>query len=222
VACLLHMTNAPWLRVSSRGLDSFCTHSAYPESEVHLAVHILTLRAARDGTGKITGQKSGRLASRGCRAWVLERLVADDWLRLTGTVTEAPSRAPRSPSPRCCPVGPARSPSARTSAQGSPAGRESRGRPEDPQEKPGATTRLLALYTIAHARPDGRLGRAEDCGLPLGKAAASCALSPGEVTEHSELLITADWLGPTSTPREESCADSSPNAFCMGPRDCLA
>ncbi|MEV8312504.1 hypothetical protein AB0P36_35875, partial [Streptomyces flavidovirens] len=67
------------------------------------------------------------------------------------------------------------------------------------KKKLGATTRLLALYAVAHTRPDGRLGRAEDGGLHLDKTAAFCTLPPEEVTEHAQLLITADWLTEANT-----------------------
>lgn len=55
------------------------------------------------------------------------------------------------------------------------------------------------MYTAAHARPDDRLGRAEDGGLHLDQAAAFTALPPEEIAEHAGLLITADWLAEADT-----------------------
>ncbi|WP_455356924.1 hypothetical protein [Streptomyces sp. SYSU K217416] len=68
-------------------LDYAAAHAPYPEAEVRLAVLILTLRAARAGTGNVTGQDlTGWL--QGDAERVLEQLVAADWLRLPGTVAE--------------------------------------------------------------------------------------------------------------------------------------
>ncbi|MFI9229903.1 hypothetical protein [Streptomyces rimosus] len=66
-------------------------------------------------------------------------------------------------------------------------------------KKLGATTRLLALYTAAHTRPDGHLGPAGDDGLDLDRTAAFRTLSPGQVAEHAALLIAADWLSEADT-----------------------
>lgn len=59
--------------------------------------------------------------------------------------------------------------------------------------------RHLALYTAAHTRPDGRLGRAEGDGLHLDQVAAFCALPPDQVGKHAELLVAADWLTEADT-----------------------
>ncbi|KOT63675.1 MULTISPECIES: hypothetical protein [Streptomyces] len=67
------------------------------------------------------------------------------------------------------------------------------------KKKLGATTRLLALYTVAHTRPDGHLGPAGDDGLDLDRTAAFCSLPPGQVPEHAALLIAADWLSAADT-----------------------
>ncbi|WP_306823486.1 hypothetical protein [Streptomyces sp. JJ66] len=67
------------------------------------------------------------------------------------------------------------------------------------KKKLGATARLLALYTAAHTRPDGRLGPAEDGGLDLDQVAEFAALAPGQVAEHAELLVAADWLTEADT-----------------------
>jgi hypothetical protein len=67
------------------------------------------------------------------------------------------------------------------------------------KKKATAATRLLALYTAAHTRPDGHLGRPEDSGLDLDQVAAFCTLPPDQVAEHAELLIAADWLTEADT-----------------------
>ncbi|MGJ3558465.1 hypothetical protein ACR6C2_03965 [Streptomyces sp. INA 01156] len=177
-------------------------HAPHPEAEVHLAVLLLTLRAARAGTGT----SPDRTSPPGCRVMPSERW--NNWSPPTGCACPVPS-------PRCWPPGrePHRGHRPHTAARTAPpvrlrqdhpledlrSGPESRGRPEGPQEETGAATRLLALYSAAHTRPDGRLGHAEDGGLHLDRAAAFCALPPEEITGHVELLIAADWLAEADT-----------------------
>jgi hypothetical protein len=179
------------------------SHSPYREAEVRLAVLMLTLRAARAGTGNVTGQDfTGWLPDDAER--VLERLVAADWVRLPGTVAQAMASLPEeattftvptllSTEPRPLALGKT------TRAKISGWAQKTVGDRKIRKKKLGAATRLLALYTAAHARPDGRLGHAEDGGLPLEKAAAFCSLTFDEVTEHTELLVTADWLAEADT-----------------------
>ncbi len=64
------------------------------------------------------------------------------------------------------------------------------------KRKLGATTRLLALYTAAHTRPDGRLGRAEGGGLHLGPGRrVHCpATRPSQNTPNC-------WAPPTGSPK---------------------
>ncbi|MCF2436009.1 hypothetical protein LV779_22885 [Streptomyces thinghirensis] len=50
------------------------------------------------------------------------------------------------------------------------------------KRKAGAATRLLAVYTAAHSRPDGRLGGAEDDGLGLD--AVTSVLRPATRGRH--------------------------------------
>lgn len=179
------------------------THAPQPAPEVRLAVFMLTLRAARAGTGNITGQDlTGWLQDDAER--VLQQLVAADWLRLPCTVADV--MASRSEDPTAITV-PTLLPEqmrpftfgknnrARISgwAQKVVGDRKIR------KKRLGAATRLLALYTAAHTRPDGRLGDPADDGLPLDQAAAFCALAPNEAAEHAELLVAADWLTEADT-----------------------
>jgi hypothetical protein len=184
-------------------LDYVAAHAPHPEAEVHLVVLMLALRAARAGTGNVTGQDlTGWL--QGDAERVLQRLVAADWLRLPGTVAEVMAARPEDPTaftiptllpeqPRPLTIGKAHRSRISGWAQKVVGDRKIR------KKKLGAATRLLALYTAAHTRPDGRLGRAEDGGLPLDQAAAFCALTPDQVAEHAELLTVADWLTEADT-----------------------
>lgn len=133
-----------------------------------------------------------------------KKLVDADWLRLTGTVAEVMASRPEDPVavtvPALLPDLPhpftfGKTTRARISgwAQKVVGDRKLR------KKKATTAHRLLALYTAAHTRPDGRLGRAEDGGLHLEKAAAFCALPPDQVAEHAELLIAADWLAEADT-----------------------
>lgn len=184
-------------------LEYAAAHAPQPAAEVRLAVFMLTLRAARAGTGNITGQDlTGWLQNDAER--VLQQLVAAGWLRLPGTVADV--MASRSEDPTAITV-PTLLPEqmrpftfgknnrARISgwAQKVVGDRKIR------KKKLGATTRLLALYTAAHTRSDGRLGHSEGDGLPLDPVAAFCALPPEQVAEHVELLVAADWFAEADT-----------------------
>ncbi|MFF1697695.1 hypothetical protein ACFVXC_29455 [Streptomyces sp. NPDC058257] len=187
-------------------LDHVATHAPHPEAEVRLGVLMLTLRAARAGTGNVTGQDlTGWLQDDAER--VLEQLVVSDWLHLPATGTVADLLASRSEDPTSFTV-PTLLPD-----QPRPFtfGKNNRSRISGwaqkivgdrklRKKKATATTRLLALHTAAHARPDGGLGRPEDGGgLPLDQVAAFCALPPEEVGEHAELLVAAGWLTEADT-----------------------
>lgn len=184
-------------------LDYVAAHAPHPEAEVRLAVLMLTLRAARAGTGNVTGQDlAGWLQDDAER--VLQQLVTSDWLRLPGTVAEALASQSENPTavtvPTLLPEQPrpfsfGKTPRAKISGWAQKVAGDRKLR----KKKLGATTRLLALYTAAHARPDGRLGHLQDGGLDLQQAAAFCTLSPAQVTEHAELLIGADWLAEATT-----------------------
>ncbi|WND35661.1 hypothetical protein RI578_15765 [Streptomyces sp. BB1-1-1] len=174
--------------------------SPLPEAEARLAVLMLTLRAARAGTGNVTGQDLGGWVQ-GDAERVLQQLVDAGWLRLPEDVSadDALTSRPEEPTqvtvPMLLPTGPrpfsfGKVTRARLSgwAQRVVGDRKLRKR------KAGAATRLLAVYTAAHSRPDGRLGGAEDDGLGLDAVTSFCALRPEDVTEHAELLVAADWL----------------------------
>ncbi|MEU9397049.1 hypothetical protein AB0D86_44560 [Streptomyces sp. NPDC048324] len=184
-------------------LDYAAAHTPRPEAEVRLAVLMLTLRAARAGTGNITGQDlTGWLQDDAER--VLQQLVADGWLRLPGTVAEVMASRSEDPTAitvptllpeRPRPFGFGKTTRARISgwAQKVVGDRKLR------KKKLGATARLLALYTAAHTRTDGRLGHPEDGGLDLDQVAAFCVLPPDQVAEHAGLLVAADWLTEADT-----------------------
>ncbi|WP_030659430.1 hypothetical protein [Streptomyces rimosus] len=184
-------------------LDYAAAHAPHPQAEVRLAVLMLALRAARDGTGNVTGQDlTGWLHNDAER--VLQQLVDADWLRLPGTIADVMASRPEDATTFTV--------TALLSEQSRPFafGKITRSRISGwaqkvlgdrklRKKKLGTPTRLLALYTAAHTRPDGRLGHAEDDGLDLDRTAAFCTLHPGQVAEHAALLITADWLSETDT-----------------------
>ncbi|MDQ0811735.1 hypothetical protein QFZ63_003449 [Streptomyces sp. B3I7] len=175
-------------------------HAPHPEPEVRLAVFMLTLRAARAGLGNVTGQDfTGWL--QGDAEQVLQRLVDSDWLRLPDTVTVADALVARSEDPAQITV-PTLLP---TAPRPFSFGKVSRARLSGwaqkvvgdrklRKKKADAATRLLALYTAGHVRPDGRLGAVDDDGLDLAEAATFCGVSLEETGPHVERLLAADWL----------------------------
>ncbi|MGX1887420.1 hypothetical protein [Streptomyces sp. NPDC055287] len=196
---LLTRSQAP----HARAVLDVQAHAPHPRAEVRLAVLLLTLRAARAGTGNITGQD--------LTSWLLddaeqalEQLVTADWLRLPGSIAETLASRPENFTtftvPPLLPEQP-RPFTFGTSTRSRISGwaQKTVGERKIHKRKLSATTRLLALYTAAHTRPDGRLGRAEDNGLRLDEVAAFCTLAPEEVAEHAGLLIPADWLTEADT-----------------------
>lgn len=184
-------------------LDYVTAHAPYAEAGTHLAVLMFTLRAARAGTGNITGQElTGWLQED--TEQVLERLATGGWLRLPGTVGEALGSRPESPTtvtvPSLLPGRPRPFSFGKTTrSRISGWAQKAAGDRKIRKKKLSAATRLLALYTAAHARPDGHLGLAGHGGLRLDEAAAFCALPPEAITEHAELLTAADWLTEADT-----------------------
>ncbi|MGW1046769.1 hypothetical protein [Streptomyces sp. NPDC002547] len=179
-------------------LDYVQARTPHPDAEVRLAVLMLTLRAARAGTGNIVGQDLNGWLQDDAEQ-VLERLVDSGWMRLPDTIAEVMASRPEDPVaftvPTLLPEQPrpftfGKTTRARISgwAQKIVGDRKLR------KKKATAATRLLALYTTAHTQPDGRLGHPHDDGLPLDQTAAFCALPPEQVAEHAERLIAADWL----------------------------
>lgn len=179
-------------------LNHVATHSPHPEAEVRLAVLMLTLRAARAGTGNVTGQDlTGWL--QGDAERVLQQLAEADWLRLPGTVAEVMTSRPEDPTsftvPTLLPEQPRPFTFGKiTRSRISGWAQRVVGDRKIRKKKLGAATRLLALYTAAHVRPDGSLGHLEDDGLPLDRLAAFANLTPQQIGEHVDLLATADWL----------------------------
>ncbi|MEU7229900.1 hypothetical protein [Streptomyces chrestomyceticus] len=184
-------------------LDYAAAHAPFSQAEVRLAVLMLALRAARDGTGNVTGQDlAGWLQDAAEPA--LQQLVGAGWLRLPGAIAGALASRPEDATaftvPTLLPEQPRPFAFGKTTrSKISGWAQKVLGDRKIRKKKLGATTRLLALYTAAHTRLDGSLGPAEDDGLDLDQAAAFCALSPGQVAEHAGLLIAADWLSEADT-----------------------
>ncbi|MGI5451502.1 hypothetical protein ACQEVM_38220 [Streptomyces sp. CA-243310] len=178
-------------------------HAPHHEPDVHLLVLLLTLRAARDGTGNITGQDiTGWLPDGAEQA--LEQLVAAGWLRLPGSTAEALASRPEDFTtftvPNLLPEQPRPFPFGKTTrAKISGWAQKAVGDRKFRKKKLSAATRLLALYTAAHTQSGGRLGHPDDDGLALAEVAAFCAMAPEEVAEHAALLADADWLTDAGT-----------------------
>ncbi|MFJ8540926.1 hypothetical protein ACIRFH_02715 [Streptomyces sp. NPDC093586] len=186
-----------------RVLEHIRTHAPLPEAEARLAVLMLTLRSARAGTGNVTGQDlNGWLQDDAER--VLQRLVDAGWLRLPETVTAADALDSRPEEPAQVTV-PSLLPGEPrpfsfgkvTRARLSGWAQKVVGDRKIRKKKPTAATRLLAVYTAAHSRPDGRLedaGDAGDAGLGLDAVAMFCGLRSEDVAAHADRLVAADWL----------------------------
>ncbi|MBP0462198.1 hypothetical protein, partial [Streptomyces montanisoli] len=192
---LLTRTQAEHARTVLGLLGALAPHHEPP---VHLAVLMLTLRAARAGIGNVTGQDLGGWLQ-GDAERVLDALVAAGWMRMPCTASEALEARPEDPTavtvPTLLPDGPrpfvlGKVTRARISGWAQKVVNDRKLR----KKKSPPATRLLALHTAAHSRPDGGLGPAEDDGLDLAEAAAFCALPPEEVAKHVERLLSADWL----------------------------
>nr|WP_203723216.1 hypothetical protein [Streptomyces coelicoflavus] len=183
-------------------LEHVRVDSPLPEAEARLAVLMITLRAARAGTGNVTGQDlSGWL--QGDAEQVLQALADVGWLLLPEDVTadDALMSRPEEPTqvtvPTLIPTQPrpfffGKVTRARLSgwAQKVVGDRKLR------KKKAGPATRLLAVYTAAHSRPDGCLGGVgeDGDGLALDTVASFCGLRPEDVAEHAGLLVAAGWL----------------------------
>ncbi|GAA0899571.1 MULTISPECIES: hypothetical protein [Streptomyces violaceusniger group] len=134
-------------------LDYVAAHSPHPEAEVRLAMLMLTLRAARAGTGNVTGQDlTGWLQDDAER--VLGRLVTGGWLRLPGTVAEVMASRPEDPVevtvPTLLPEQPRPFTFGKTTrARISGWAQKVVGDRKIRKKKLGVATRLLALYTAA-------------------------------------------------------------------------
>ncbi|MFJ4269705.1 hypothetical protein ACIP29_04075 [Streptomyces coelicoflavus] len=176
--------------------------SPLPRAEARLAVLMITMRAARAGTGNVTGQDLGGWLQ-GDAERVLQELADVGWLLLPEDVTadDALTSRPEEPTqvtvPTLIPTQPrpfffGKVTRARLSgwAQKVVGDRKLR------KKKAGAATRLLAVYTAAHCRPDGFLGDAgeDGGGLALDTVASFCGLRPEDVAEHAGLLVAAGWL----------------------------
>ncbi|MGH4036028.1 hypothetical protein ACQB60_44835 [Actinomycetota bacterium Odt1-20B] len=179
-------------------LDYVTARTPRPEPGVHLAVLMLTLRAARAGTGNITGQDLTGWLHDDAEP-VLDALVADGWLTLPATTSEVMATRPENPCAFTVPTLLPDQPSPLTfgkthRARISGWAQKIIGDRKIRKKKPSPATKLLAFYTAAHTRPDGRLGPAQDDGLGLEAVAAFCGLPAERIAAHTELLLTADWF----------------------------
>ncbi|MFD7561886.1 hypothetical protein ACFV7O_01715 [Streptomyces tendae] len=175
--------------------------SPLPGAEARLAVLMLTLRAARAGTGNVTGQDLGGWLQ-GDAERVLRELVDVGWLLLPEDVTADDALTSRAEEPAQVTVPSLLAGAPRpfffgkvTRARLSGWAQKVVGDRKLRKKKAGAATRLLAVYTAAHSGPGGCLGGGgEDAGLALDEVAQFCGLRPEEVAEHAGLLTAAGWL----------------------------
>ncbi|WP_432184553.1 hypothetical protein [Streptomyces tendae] len=175
--------------------------SPLPGAEARLAVLMLTLRAARAGTGNVTGQDLGGWLQ-GDAERVLRELVDVGWLLLPEDVTADDALTSRAEEPAQVTVPSLLAGAPRpfffgkvTRARLSGWAQKVVGDRKLRKKKAGAATRLLAVYTAAHSGPGGCLGGGgEDAGLALDEVTQFCGLRPGEVAEHAGLLTAAGWL----------------------------
>ncbi|MEV0442895.1 hypothetical protein AB0I46_28615 [Streptomyces spectabilis] len=201
-------------------LDYAATHAPDPEAPVHLAVFMLSLRAARAGTGNITGPDlTGWLQNDAER--VLHQLAEADWLRLPGTVAEAMESTPANPTLVTLPTLQSGQPDPFTFSKTSRSrisgwAQKVVGDRKIRKKKAGPATLLLALYTAAHTRPDGRLAHPEGDGLPLHRLAAVCAVPPDQLAEHTDLLVAADWLTEATLKEQHLHGRLSERILCLG------
>ncbi|MCX3061375.1 hypothetical protein [Streptomyces beihaiensis] len=201
-------------------LGHIASHAPSPEPGVHLAVLMLTLRAARCGSGNITGQDlTGWLQDDA--EGVLRQLADADWLRMPSTSEEVMASRPENPTaftvPSLLPVRPhpftlGKNNRSRISgwAQKVVGDRKLR------KKKAGPATRLLALYTAAHTRPDGRLRHAGRDGLGIEEAAAFCAVPPEDVRVHADLLVGAGWLAEADVREGRVCGQLAERVLPLG------
>ncbi len=185
-------------------LEYVRVHAPLPGAGARLAVLMLTLRAARAGTGNVTGQDLGGWLQ-GDAERVLQELVDVGWLRLPEgvDVADALDSRPEEPTqvtvPSLLPAETRPLPFGKvTRARLSGWAQKVVGDRKLRKKKAGAATRLLAVYTAAHSRPDGRLGErvegAAGDGAGLDAVASFCGLRPEDVAEHAEVLVAAGWL----------------------------
>ncbi|MFH8516109.1 hypothetical protein ACH4CE_13505 [Streptomyces gelaticus] len=170
-----------------------------PGPEVRLLVVMLTLRAARTGTGNLVGQDLTGLGLSEPEALVTQ-LADSGWLRLPGTPAELLASRPENPTPITIPslvpdedkpvpftFGRKLRPKLSGWAQRVVLDKKLR------KAKTTAGTRLLALVLATHSSPDGRLG-SDDQGIGLDHLASWCAVDPGELASLADRLAAADWL----------------------------
>jgi hypothetical protein len=130
---------------------------------------------------------------------VLEQLVAAEWLLLPGTIAEAMASRPEAPTtvtvPSLLPEQPRPFTFGKTTrARISGWAQKVVGDRKIRKKKLGAVDRLLALYTAARSRPDGRLGHPEDGGAGPGPGRCRCRPSRSPNTPTG-------WSSPTGSPR---------------------
>ncbi|MFC9060378.1 hypothetical protein ACFTXB_20375 [Streptomyces sp. NPDC057074] len=197
-------------------LEYVRVHAPLPGAGAHLAVLTLSLRAARAGAGNVTGQDlSGWL--QGDAERVLRELVDVGWLRLPEGVDAADALDSRPEEPIQVTV-PSLLPA---ETRPLPFGKVTRARLSGwvqkvvgdrklRRKKAGAATRLLAVYTAAHSRPDGRLG--ERWRAPSATVSAWTRL-PRSVAcgPRTSPSTPSCWSPRTGSPRP-----TSPGAGCGG------
>ncbi|CAM5471403.1 hypothetical protein GCM10010329_31070 [Streptomyces spiroverticillatus] len=174
-------------------------HAPVPGPEARLLTLLLTLRAARTGSGNVTGQDVNGWPL-GDAGQVLQDLVDSGWIEIPSTVEDLLTSAPENPSAILVPslvpgegmVGPfGFGKVARTKLSGW--AQKGVGDRKLRKKKTPAATRLLALACAAHSSADGSLGGDGD-GLEAAELASLCAVEEGQLGAFVDQLVSFDWL----------------------------
>ncbi|MEU4659986.1 hypothetical protein AB0G32_39695, partial [Streptomyces sp. NPDC023723] len=175
-------------------------HAPLPGPEARLLTLLLVLRAARTGTGNLTGQDLTALPL-GDPEQLIAQLTGSGWLRIPGSPADVLASRPENPTPVTVP-------SLEPGPDGSrplPFGKNTRAKVSGwtqrvvterklRKSKATAGARLLALALATHTALDGQALGPDGQGVDVAPLAALCAGDPGALPTLVEELTAAGWL----------------------------